>query len=287
MSEEYRDLLNRIQARYKKLSKGQKLIADYIFENYDKVAFMTASSLGQVVGVSESTVVRFANVLGYGGYPKLQKALQESIKTKLTTVQRFEMSKDLNSEENIIKRVMNSDIDNIRKTIDEMDSKLVKDVVDAIKNARKVYILGLRSSKILAEYFSFYLNFIMDDVHLIPSGANDSFDELINISEKDVLVTFSFPRYSKRTFEVVQFAKRQNAIIVGITDSLMSPLVPHVKYALTAKYNMTTFIDSLVAPMSLLNSLIIALTVGERDQLKAKFDLLEEIWQQYDIYSKR
>lgn len=287
MSEAYRDLLNRIQLRYKKMSKGQKAIANYIQENYDKVAFMTASHLGQTVGVSESTVVRFANMLDYDGYPKLQKALQESIKTKLTTVQRFEMSKDLDSEENIIKRVMNSDMDNIRKTIDELDSNLIRSAVSTLKSARKVYILGMRSSKILAEYFAFYLNFVMDDVHLIPSGANDPFDELINLNEEDVLVVFSFPRYSTRTFEVVQFAKQQGATIIGITDSLMSPLVPHVKLALTAKYSMTTFIDSLVAPMSLLNSLIIALTVGERDKLKTKFDLLEDIWKRNNIYSQR
>jgi DNA-binding MurR/RpiR family transcriptional regulator len=287
MSEAYRDLLNRIQHKFKKMSKGQKLIATYLQENYDKVAFMTASHLGQSVGVSESTVVRFANALDYDGYPKLQKALQESIKTKLTTVQRFEMSKDLDSEENIIKRVMSSDIDNIRKTIDEIDSNLIRETVQALKASRKVYVLGMRSSKILAEYFSFYLNFIMDDVHLIPSGANDPFDELINIDERDALVVFSFPRYSRRTFEVVQFAQTQKATIIGITDSLMAPLVPHVKYALTAKYNMTTFIDSLVAPMSLINSLIIALTVGEREQLKSKFDLLEEIWKQNSIYSQK
>jgi len=286
MGEEYRDLLNRIQSNYTTLSKGQKLIADYIFENYDKVAFMTASTLGKTVGVSESTVVRFANTLGYGGYPKLQKALQESIKTKLTTVQRFEMSEDMADEKNLLKKVMNSDIDNIRKTIDELDSELLYQVVNDIRNADKVYICGLRSSMVLAQYLAFYLNFILDDVHVVPSGANDVYDQLIKINENDVLITISFPRYSSKTFEVVKHAKNKGATIVGITDSLLSPLVPMVKYTLTAKYNMSTFIDSLVAPMSLINSLIIALSRHERDKLKHTFDELEQLWDENEVYNK-
>lgn len=287
MSEEYRDLLNRIQNNYTTLSKGQKLIADYIFENYDKVAFMTASTLGKIVGVSESTVVRFANTLSYDGYPKLQKALQESIKTKLTTVQRFEMSENVADEKNLLKKVMNSDIDNIRKTIDEIDSDLLNKVVQDIRSAKKVYICGLRSSTVLAEYLAFYLNFILDDVHIIPSGANDVFDKLIKINENDVLITISFPRYSSKTFDVVKHARLKGATIIGITDSLLSPLVPLVKHTLTAKYNMSTFIDSLVAPMSLINALIIALSMHEKDKLKKNFDELEQLWDRNKVYNKK
>lgn len=287
MSEEYRDLLNRIQSNYNDMSKGQKLIADYIFDNYDKVAFMTASSLGKTVGVSESTVVRFANALGYDGYPVLQKALQESIKTKLTTVQRFGLSEDIGgNESNLLKKVMHSDIDNIRKTIDEMDPDQMNLVVAKIQQAKRVYILGLRSSKVLAEYLGFYLNFIMDDVHVIPSGANDVLDKLVKINHDDVLITISFPRYSRRTFDVVRYAKQQGATLVGITDSMMSPLASQVHHTLTAKYNMTTFIDSLVAPMSLINALIIALSLNEKEKLKATFDQLEQIWEENEIYSK-
>lgn len=287
MITEYRDLLNRIQSNYTKLSKGQKIIADFIFENYDKVAFMTAATLGKSVGVSESTVVRFADALGYDGYPNLQRALQESIKTKLTTVQRFELSKDLDTEENIIKRVMNSDIDNIRKTIDTLDAKLIQDAVSDINKARKVYIIGLRSSKVLAEYLAFYMNFILEDVHLIPYGANDAFDQLIHLNDKDLLIAISFPRYSQRTFEVVEYAKQKGTTILAITDSITAPLAPFAHYTLTAKYNMTTFIDSLVAPMSLLNSLIIALSMTKKEHIKQNFDVLEKIWAENQVYSKK
>lgn len=287
MSEEYRDLLNRIQNYYSEMSKGQKLIADYIFENYDKVAFMTASALGKTVNVSESTVVRFANALGYDGYPVLQKALQESIKTKLTTVQRFGLSEDIaGNERNLLRKVMHSDIDNIRKTSDELDPDLMEKIVQKIQTGRRIYILGLRSSKVLAEYLAFYLNFIMDDVHVIPSGASDILDKLVKINHEDVLITISFPRYSRKTFDVVRYAKTQGATLIGITDSMMSPLASLVDYTLTAKYNMTTFIDSLVAPMSLINALIIALSLNEKEKLKTTFDQLEQIWEENEVYSK-
>lgn len=287
MITEYRDLLNRIQTNYTRLSKGQKIIADYIFENYDKVAFMTAATLGKSVNVSESTVVRFADALGYDGYPNLQRALQESIKTKLTTVQRFELSQDLDTEEHLIKRVMHSDIDNIRKSIDTLDARTVQEAVQDINAARKVYIIGLRSSKVLAEYLAFYLNFIIQDVHLIPYGANDAFDQLIHLSSEDLLIAISFPRYSQRTFEVVEYAKQKGTKIIAITDSITAPLAPFAHYTLTAKYNMTTFIDSLVAPMSLINALIIALSMTKKDQLKENFDVLERIWAENQIYSKK
>lgn len=284
MTAEYRDIQNRISVNYDKMSKGHKRIADFILREFDRVPFMTASSISKMVGISESTVVRFANALGYTGYPGMQHAFQESIKNRLTTTQRFELSKDLTSEDNIIRKVLKSDIDNISKTAVTIDAEVLKKVVHEIRSARKVYILGKRSSKVLAEYFAFYLNFIVEDIHLLSSGASDLFDELINIDARDLLIVFSFPRYANRTFEVVQFAKRQQATIVGITDSVDSPLVEYAKYTLTAKHDMSTFIDSLVAPMSLVNALIIALTVGQRKELKRKFDILEETWDLYDVY---
>jgi len=271
------DLLNRIESNYLGLSKGQKRIADYILANYDKVAFMTASALGDVVGVSESTVVRFANALDYEGYPQLQKALQESIKTKLTTVQRFELSKDQDIGENYLKQIMASDMENIRKTMDSVDEEMIQKIVDSLHQARKVYILGLRSSSVLANYLGFYLNFILDSVFIVPFGANNLFDQLLNIQEDDVLITFSFPRYSKTTYEVVEFAKEQGATLIGITDSQSSPLVPLADYYLTAKYNMNTFIDSLVAPMSLVNALIIAVSIREKEKVEKTFNKLEKI----------
>jgi DNA-binding MurR/RpiR family transcriptional regulator len=284
---DHNDLLNRIEKNYIKLSKGQKRIADFILQNYDKVAFMTASTLGESTGVSESTVVRFADALGYDGYPKLQKGLQESIKTKLTTVQRFELSKDLDKDSSYTKKVMSADMDNIRRTLDAVDEDIMSKIVEEIHDARKVYILGMRSSSVLANYLGFYLNFILKDVVVVPAGALDMFDYLVNITENDLLITISFPRYAKRTFDIVNFAKSQGATIIGITDSAMSPLVPLVKYSLFARYNMNTFIDSLVAPMSLLNALIQSISIKEKDRVEQNFEKLENIWNEYKIYNPK
>lgn len=287
MSEEYKDLLNRIQVRFKKLSKGQKRIADYILKNYDKVAFMTASSLGVAVDVSESTVVRFANALGYGGYPKLQKALQESIKTKLTTVQRFEMSKELESNTNLYKRIMSQDLENIQRSIDELDIINLGNIASDIHNARKVYVLGLRSSSVLAEYLGFYLNFEIDRVQVIPSGALDVFDQVINLSEEDLLIIITFPRYSNQTLRLANYAFEHKIPIISITDSILSPVASISKRVLTAKYDMTTFIDSLVAPMSVINALILAVGMQNRDFLDNKFKELEKIWEESNTYSDK
>lgn len=279
------DLLNRIESNYFKLSKGQKRIADYMLNNYEKVAFMTASVLGDTVGVSESTVVRFANALGYDGYPKLQKGLQESIKTKLTTVQRFEMSKSHQSDSSYLKQIMANDIENIRKTMETFDEDMIQNVVESIHSARKIYILGLRSSSVLANYMGFYLTFIMDSVQVVPTGSNEIIDQIVNIKEEDVLITFSFPRYSKRTIDIVEYAKKKGATVVGITDSNMAPITPHLDYCLTAKYNMNTFIDSLVAPLSLVNALIIAISLNERERVEDTFEELESVWNQFNIYN--
>ena len=284
---DHNDLLNRIEKNYIKLSKGQKRIADFILQNYDKVAFMTASTLGDSTGVSESTVVRFANALGYDGYPKLQKGLQESIKTKLTTVQRFELSKDLEKESSYTKKVMNADMDNIRRTLDGVDEETMNQIVEEIHNARRVYILGMRSSSVLANYLGFYLNFILKDVVVVTAGALDVFDHLVNITKDDLLITISFPRYAKRTFEIVEFATTQGATIIGITDSPMAPLVPMVKYSLFARYGMNTFIDSLVAPMSLINVLIQSVSIKEMDRVEENFEKLENIWNEYKIYNPK
>lgn len=287
MSEEYRDLLNRIQVRFKKLSKGQKRIADYILNNYDKVAFMTAASLGDAVEVSESTVVRFANALGYGGYPKLQKALQESIKTKLTTVQRFEMSKEIESNTDLYKKVMSQDIENVQRTIDEIDINNLKNIANHIHKAKKVYVLGLRSSSVLAQYLAFYLNFAIDRVQVIPVGALDSFDQIINLNENDLLIVITFPRYSNQTLRLANYAYEHKVPIISITDSILSPVASLSTSILTAKYDMTTFIDSLVAPMSLINALILAVGMQNRDRLDDKFRKLEKIWDESNTYSDR
>lgn len=287
MSGEYKDLLNRIQAKYKRLSKGQKRIAEYILDNYDKVAFMTASNLGKIVGVSESTVVRFANALGYEGYPKLQKALQESIKTKLTTVQRLELSKDLDSGTNIYRRLMNADIDSIRKAIEELDTDLITQIAEEINSAKRVFVLGLRSSSVLANYLSFYLSFMMDNVQVVPTGAHDVFDKIVDASEGDILIAISFPRYSNTTMEVCKYAKREGATVVALTDTVLSPLSDVAEHSLYAKFDITTFIDSLVAPMSVLNALILAVSVERRGFLEEKFNKLEGIWDEFNTYSEK
>jgi len=287
MNERSNGLFTTIQRKYDSLSKGQKLIADYILENSEKVAFMTASKLAGKVGVSESTVVRFANALGYGGYPNLQKELQDLIKNQITTVERLELSNDYNDKRDILKNVMKADIDNIRRTIQDVDSEIIEAVVDMIFQANRIYILGLRSSVVLAQYLGFYMNFIFDNVYIVPSGANDIFDQLINIKENDLLIGITFPRYSKKTLEAIGFANKKGAKIIGITDSTFSPIKKYSEYILTAPSNMTSVVDSLVAPMSLINLLIIALSIKEKDKVASTFENLEKIWTEYNIYLKR
>ncbi len=282
---ENRDLFHRIEDNYSKLSKGQKLIADYILNNYDKVAFMTAAKLGEMVGVSESTVVRFANAIDYGGYPKLQKELQGLVRTKLTTVQRIELS-DNYDEESLIKKVIKSDLDNITKTIEEVDKRIFTEALNSIISAEKVYIIGVRSSKVLAQYLGFYLNFLLDNVHEVPSGANDIFDQLINVTENDVVIGISYPRYAKKTLDALIFASKKNATVIGITDKMTSPIANISNYTLTAKSNMASFVDSLVAPMSLINAIIIGLSMRDKEAISEKFRNLENIWDEYDIYLK-
>jgi DNA-binding MurR/RpiR family transcriptional regulator len=279
------DLLGRIRQQYITLSKSHKKIADYILSNYDKVAFMTASSLGKKVNISESTVVRFAGSIGYDGYPELQRELQESIKSKLTTVQRFEMSKGHN-ESDYLTKIMMGDIDNIRHTIDHVDVDMINTFISKMIGARKVHILGLRSSSILANYLGFYLNFILPDVHVVRETAQDVYDQLLNMTSDDVLVAFSFPRYSKRTYDCVDYAIAHHIPILGVTDGLNSPLFEKTEFCLTAKYSMNTFVDSFVAPMSLMNALIIGTSI-RKEGVESNLERLERIWEDYGVYNNK
>ena len=279
------DLLGRIRQQYLTLSKSHKKIADYILANYDKVAFMTASTLGKNVNISESTVVRFAGSIGYEGYPELQKELQETIKTKLTTVQRFELSKD-RTESQLLTKVMMNDIENIRLTIDQFEGMLMENFICEVIKAKKVYILGLRSSSVLANYLGFYLNFIMPEIHVIHETAQDVYDQLLNLDKDDVMIVLSFPRYSKRTYDCVDYAIKNETTILGITDGLNSPLFEKVKYCLTAKYSMNTFIDSFVAPMSLINALIIGISL-KKEGVEKNLERLERIWEDYGVYGTK
>jgi DNA-binding MurR/RpiR family transcriptional regulator len=279
------DLMRTIQMKFPRLSKGQKLIAEYILKHYDKAAFMTAAKLGTSVGVSESTVVRFANELDFSGYPKLQKALQELIKTRLTTVQRIELSNDFVSEETALKGVLKSDMENIRATLEKINHKNFEEVVNSIFKAKKIYIIGLRSSTALAEFLGFYLNLILDNVKVVGYGISDIFEQMINISEDDLLIGIGFPRYSARTIEALNFAQSRGTKVVALTDSLLSPLASKAEYTLIAQSNMASFVDSLVAPMSVINALIIAVGMREKEKISNTFNELENIWEEYQVYS--
>jgi len=283
MSNENQDLMYRINEKYKKMSKGQKLISEYIMNNYEKAAFMTASKLGNKVGVSESTVVRFANMLGYDGYPKLQKALQELIRNKLTTLQRIEMTSDLD-ESTLLKSVLKADMNNIRLTLEEVNKDDFDKVVESIFSARNIYILGLRSAAPLAQFMGYYLSFIFDNVRLVTSGINDILEQLVHISPQDLLIGISFPRYARRTVEAVNFAKGKGAKIVAITDAILSPLTSYADYILLARSDMASFVDSLVAPLSLINALIVAVGIRKKPDISSDFLELEKIWDDYQVY---
>ena len=279
------DLMKNIQFRFPRLSKGQKLIAEYILKHYDKAAFMTAAKLGVSVGVSESTVVRFATELGFDGYPKLQKALQELIKTKLTSVQRLELSKDYITEENPLKGVLKADIDNIRATLEKINHASFQEVVEEILRAKRIYIIGLRSSTALAEFLGFYLNVILDNVKVVAYGISDIFEQMFNVGENDLVIGIGFPRYAIKTIQTLEFAQKRGAKVVAITDSSISPLAGNADYTLIAQSNMASFVDSLVAPLSVINSLIVAVGIKEKDKISATFNSLENIWEEYQIYS--
>lgn len=277
-------LISDIQAQYTRFSKGQKLIAQYILSNYDKVAFMTACKLGDTVGVSESTVVRFANALGYSGYPKLQAALQELIKNKLTTVQRVEMANEYRDDYTILNKVLKSDMDNIRGTLEEIDKKAFEDSANRLLKAKKIYILGMRSSFAIAQYLGFYLDIILDNVHIIRMDMGDAFEQIVRIGEDDVLIAVSFPRYSKKSYQIVSFAKEKGTHIISLTDSLFAPVASIADNTLLVKSNMASFVDSLVPALSIANALIIAVGMKEKEDIKQHFDDLEQIWDKYSVY---
>lgn len=285
--EETKDLITIIQEQFPKLSKGQKLIAQFILSNYDKAAFMTAGKLGEKVGVSESTVVRFADALGFDGYPKLQRALQELIKTKLTTVQRVEMSKEYSSDWTILKKVLKSDIDNIRATLDEIEEESFQNTINKILEAKKIYIVGLRSSTVIAEYLGFYLNLILDNVNIVSYGISDVFEQILKVGKGDLVIGVSFPRYSKKTFELHNYAKEQGASVVALTDSVLAPISTIADETLIIKSNMASFVDSLVAPLSVANALIVAIGMRKKDEIKEYFDRLEYIWKEFNVYDEK
>lgn len=280
----YVDLIKLIQSKFNDLSKGQKLIAEYIMNNYETAAFMTAADLGGNVGVSESTVVRFANTLGFEGYRELQKELQELVKNKLTTVQRISLSGDFSNYENALKQVVRKDMDNMERTFSEIDYRAFQEAVSMTLEANTVYIIGLRSSSFLAGYLAFYLNFLLDDVKVITAGPNDVFEQLLKANQKDVVIGISYPRYSKRTLEALDYVKEKGCKVIGITDSPISPAAQYADTTLIASSNMLSFVDSLVAPMSLINGFIVAIGMEKKEDITAYFQDLENIWQKHGVY---
>ncbi len=282
-----KDILAVIQSNMGAFSKGQKLIANFILNSYDKAAFMTASRLGKTVNVSESTVVRFAAELGYDGYPAMQKALQEMIRNKLTAVQRIEVSNDRIGNHDILSMVLQSDIEKIRMTLEEADREAFGHTVDTILDAKRIYILGVRSAAAIASFLGFYFNLIFENVTLVnTTSASEIFEQLLRVKKGDVVIGVSFPRYSKRTVKAMEFAHDRGASVVAITDSVTSPLAAIADHALLAKSDMASFVDSLVAPLSMVNALIVAVSRRKNSDLAQIFGELERIWDEYDVYEK-
>lgn len=281
------DILTTIQENMPGFSKGQKLIANFILHSYDKAAFMTASKLGRTVDVSESTVVRFAAELGFDGYPSMQKTLQEMIRNKLTSIQRIEVSNDRIGNQDIVSMIMQSDIEKIRMTLEETDRQSFQKAVDAITSSKKIFIMGIRSASPLAEFISFYFRFIFDDVATVSTASmSEVFEQIMHIGEGDVFIGLSFPRYSRRTVKAMQYAQKKGAQVLAITDSKTSPLIGIADVSLLAKSDMASFVDSLVAPLSLINALIVAVSRKKSTQLEQTLSGLEGIWEEYEVYEK-
>ena len=282
-----RDILTVIQDSMHTFSKGQRKIANFILESYDKAAFMTASRLGQKVGVSESTVVRFAFELGYGGYPDMQRSLQKMIRSRLTTVQRIEVTRDRLGDQDLLSMVLQSDIEKLRQTLEELDRNSFYNAVEAIVSARKIYIIGVRSSASIASFLHFYFNLIFDNVVLVSAKtASETFESLLRVGEGDAVIGISFPRYSSRTVQAISFARDRGATTIAITDSETSPLAPISRYSLMARSDMASFVDSLVAPLSLVNALLVAVSQRKNEDLSNTFHTLEKIWEEYNVYEK-
>ena len=277
------DLLVRLNKNYKTLSKGQKQLAAYITENYDRAAFITASKMGRIVGVSESTVVRFAYALGYDGYPELQKSLQELIRNKLTSVQRIQLTGDLQPND-VLRSVLKSDVSNIRATIDSIDNASFNAAINALLEAKKVYIVGLMSAAPLAQFLAYYLGFVMDNVVRVSGAMGNIYEDLFRISSEDVCIGISFPRYSNRTIDALDFARGKDATIIAITDSVSSPIAEKAEHALIARSDMAGFADSLVAPLSLINAIIVACSLRRREQVSNTLSQLEGIWGSHGVY---
>ena len=282
------DILSLLKAKEPSFSKGQRRIAQYILESYDKAAFMTANVLGKTVGISESTVVRFAVELGYDGYPSMQKALQEMVVNRLTSVQRIEVTHDRIGNQNILNTVIQSDMEKLRQTGEMADNAAFDAAVNAILGAERVFILGVRSAAPLANFLGYYLNYMFQNVHILTaSGAGEMFEQIVGVNSRDAVIAFSFPRYSATTLKTAQYCRSTGATVIGVTDTKLSSLGQCSDHVLVAKSDMVSLVDSLVAPLSVVNALIVALAAKKEKELSKTFQELEHIWAQYDVYEKQ
>lgn len=277
------DILIKMRQHYPTLSKGQKQIATFILENYDRAAFLTAARLGELADVSESTVVRFASTMGFRGYPALQRALQEYIRTKLTATQRMELTGDMPPRD-VLQNVLKADMQNLRATIEAVDNDAFLAAMEALLEARHVYVVGLRSAMPLAQFLAYYLGFVCDMVVPVTGALGDVFEQMARIGAADVCICISFPRYSVRAVEALALAKERGAATIAITDGPGSPLIAHADYLLTARSDMASFADSLVAPLSLINAIIAAAGIARREELMEHFTQLEGVWGSHHTY---
>ena len=280
------ELILRIEEKYNKMSKGQRRLADYVRENYDKAVFLTAAKLGETVGVSESTVVRFAIQLGYKGYPGFQKALEELVRNKLNSIQRMEVTYGRISQSEILETVLQTDIEKIKQTLAVIDHKAFDLAIDTILEAKRIYVIGIRSCAPLASFLSFYLNLICENVTVVDTNSSSEiFEQLIRISGDDVIIGISFPRYSMRTLKALEFASNRKAKVITLTDSIHSPMNLYSSCNLIARSDMASIVDSLVAPLSVINALVVALCMKKQDEVVDTLETLEEIWGEYQVYS--
>ena len=282
-----RNLIAMIEEVMPTFSKGQKRIANYILEHYDKAAYMTASKMGTLVGVSESTVVRFAIELGFEGYPEMQKSLQELIRMKLTSVQRVEVTNSLIGEGDVLEKILVSDAEKIRRTLEEVDREAFEAAVDKIVAADKIYIIGVRSSSSLAGFLNFNFRMIFDNVKFVQTtSGSEMFEQIMSIGPNDVMIAISFPRYSKRIVNAVEYAHSAGADVISLTDSHQSPIAGVADQLLLARSDLVSFVDSLVAPLSIINAIIVAVSRKKMDDIRVRFDKLEKIWDEYEVYDK-
>ena len=282
------DILTILQEQAPTFSKGQRLIARYIQESYDKAAFMTASRLGKTVGVSESTVVRFAVDLGFDGYPSMQKAMQEMVLNRLTSVQRIEVANDRIGDQDVVSTVIQSDMEKLRQTDELVSREEFREAVNAILGAKRVYILGVRSVAPLASFLGYYLNYMFNNVHIVTtSGTVEMFEKIVGVNAQDVVIAFSFPRYSAATVKAAEYCRSTGANVIAITDNPDAPVGRCADHVICAKSDMVSLVDSLVAPLSVINALIVAIAARREKELHRTFENLEHIWEEYHVYEKR